>query len=375
MKKIIVINYTGRKGGGAVDAFETSKALAEQGANVVPIISKRIENLETWKAFGFEKLIVLETYHNKLSFVLNSLLFCFRQKKQIKKAIKSYDVECVYCPMSTFWTYRINKIFGHSLKIIVNHDPVPHSGANKLSVYLMERPFKKADIVIVHSKKFLDFVTNKYKKVEYFPLGPHNVYKSVPNKKTIVEYNSNKINFVFFGRITAYKGLDLLAKAYKLLSVEHDKSVSLTIVGNGDFKAYESLYKDLPNCKIINRWILDEEVESVFTGNNLVSVCPYKDGTQSGVVLVSYEYGIPVIASRTGGIEEQVFDNKTGFLIEANNLEQLVNSMEKFVNQPTLIKSMQNNISFYLESISWSKSAEHLLNIIRDSKKSLGKTD
>lgn len=369
MKRIIIVNYTGRKGGGAVAAFETAKALVEKGVSVVPIISTRIENLESWKSFGFENVIAIETYYSKLTFIVNSLFFCFFQKRKIKKMTKSYDVECVYCPMSTYWTYRINKIFSHSLKIVVNHDPIPHSGASKLSVFLMERPFKKADVVVVHSKKFLDFVSQKYKMVEYFPLGPHNSYKNIPMKKTIIDYNPNVINFIFFGRITVYKGLDLLAKAYKLLSDRHPQSVSLTIVGNGDFKQYEASYQNLPNCRIVNRWILDEEVESVFTGKNLVSVCPYKDGTQSGVILVSYEYGIPVIASRTGGLEEQVFNNETGFLVEPNNLEQLVGSMEMFVEQPDLIVNMRNNILSYLESISWSKSAEHLLRIIDNTRK------
>lgn len=50
----------------------------------------------------------------------------------------------------------------------------------------------------------------------------------------------------------------------------------------------------------------DEEVESIFSGENLVAVLPYLDATQSGVVLTAMDYGVPVIATDTGGLSEQI---------------------------------------------------------------------
>lgn len=363
-ESVIVINYTGRKGGGALDAFETAKALVECGQKVIPIISNQIENLEMWKKIEFEKLIIISTYDSKFSFIKNSILFPFYQKRLIEKEISSYCVSAVYTPMSTFWTVPINNIFKNSSKIVVNHDPIAHSGAPKRVVWLLERPFKKADIVVVHTKKFVDYTKEKYGRTEYIPLGKHNLYRNVLNRKRIIQYDSTKINFVFFGRITEYKGLDILADAYKKIQSEYGDRVTLSIVGNGDFSEYRNKYDGLQNTTIINRWIADEEVESVFLGENLICVCPYKDATQSGVVLVAYDYGVPVIASNTGGIDEQIADGKTGALIEPNDVESLYCAMKKFIINELSIQDLRTNIDTFMKEISWENTARRIIELI-----------
>lgn len=363
-KEVVIINYTGRKGGGVLDAYETAKALVMCGEKVVPIISSQIENFEMWKAVKFEKLIVISTYDSQVSFAVNTLLFPFRQKKQIIRELKGYRVKAVYCPMSSFWTAPINRLFNNSLKIVVNHDPIAHSGAKKCAVWLMERPFKTADIIVVHSKKFLDYTKKRYGTAVYLPLGQHNLYKNVQNKENIISYDPNKTNFLFFGRITQYKGLDILAKAYMKLYDEFGDLVTLNVIGNGDFSPYEGLFKNLKQTIIINRWIKDEEVESAFTGENITCVCPYKDATQSGVVLVSYDYGVPVIATDTGGLNEQVIDNKTGYLIPVNDVDALYDSMKKIVRKEIPIEDIKSNINEYLQNISWEATAKKIISII-----------
>ena len=364
MKEALIINYTGRIGGGALDAYETAKALVEEGEIVIPILSNQIENLNMWKKINFEKIILLDTYSNRFSFIVSTLLFPVKQKIQIKKALKNYRIKAVYSPMSTFWTKAINDIFKNAKKIVVNHDPIPHSGARKLSIWLMERPYQSADMIIVHSKTFLVETRKKYNKVEYLPLGKHNIYKYQNNKTSIIEYNKDKINFLMFGRITKYKGIDLLIEAYKLLEEKYDGITTLSIVGNGNFQPYMDEFSKLHSARLINRWIRDEEVESVFSGTNLISVCPYKDATQSGVILVSYDYSVPVIASRTGGIEEQVWNLKTGVLINPDNVYDLFSAMEYFVQNPNMIIEMKDYINEFMETVSWANTAKGIIKLI-----------
>ena len=42
MKNVIVVNYTGRNGGGPIDAIEMAKGFAYNGISVVAIISKKV---------------------------------------------------------------------------------------------------------------------------------------------------------------------------------------------------------------------------------------------------------------------------------------------------------------------------------------------
>ena len=47
--------------------------------------------------------------------------------------------------------------------------------------------------------------------------------------------NEETINFLFFGRIEKYKGIQLLAKAYKELVQTPHLDITLTIAGSGNF--------------------------------------------------------------------------------------------------------------------------------------------
>lgn len=364
-KEVIVINYTGRKGGGALVAYEMSKALLDKGEAVVAILSTQIENIKMWKTLGLERIITVKTYSNKVNFIINTLLFNIRFRNKILEEMKEYEIKAVYSPMLTFWTGYINCLFPKAKKIVVCHDPVPHSGESKILQLLGHRgkELESADEIIVHSRRFVQYVQDKYGKAYYMPLGPHSLYRMAENKRNIVSYNSDTINFLFFGRIEAYKGLDILAEAYGKLKKEHAE-ITLTIIGNGDFSNYEKQYSKLHDVNIINRWIRDEEVESVFLGNNLINICPYKDATQSGVVLVAYSYGVPVIATKTGGLTEQVVDGKTGFLVRPNDANELEAAMRKFIQNDNLIQKLQQGIMEYLDKISWEKSAEKLLDLI-----------
>lgn len=241
------------------------------------------------------------------------------------------------------------------------HDPIAHSGSSKLIDRYYHKLYRMADTVVLHSKKFVDLTQNEYKDVIYLPLGNHDFYKNLTDKQRIILYDIDKVNFLSFGRITPYKGLDILSKAYKVLCDKYADSISLTVIGNGDFSCYESEYSTLPNTTIINRWVADGEVESIFKGENLVCVCPYKDATQSGVILVAYSYGVPVIASNSGGVEEQVIDGKTGFLVKPSSVESLAAAMEIFIKNRTVFTSMKSEISSFLKLVSWEESAKKLI--------------
>ncbi len=366
--KVIVINYTGRRGAGNLAAYEISKALTENGFKVIPIISSNIENIEMWKSVNFEKLVIVNTYNNKLSFLVNTLLFPVKTAPRIRKELKGVSIMAVYCPMLTLWSDRINSLFNNSKVIMAIHDPIPHSGTSGILKYF-NRKRAIYDAVVVHSKvyvKQISKIRNTNEKVYYIPLGLLNVYRDIDNKKSIIEYDDSKTNFVFFGRIEKYKGLDILADAWQELQKKYQDKITLSIIGSGDFSPYIDKYKGFNNVRIINRWIYDEEVESVFVGDNLICVCPYRDGTQSGVILTALDYGVPSIATNTGGISEQVVDGETGKLISPNSVKELYDSMEEFIIDKDRLSVMKKEISNYKKYISWDKSAGELIKVIED---------
>lgn len=180
----------------------------------------------------------------------------------------------------------------------------------------------------------------------------------------MVAYDPSKINFLFFGRISKYKGLNVLAEAFEKLSQKR-KDCALYVIGNGNFEPYKEKYNALPNCRVINRWIGDDEVAEIFTGKNLVCILPYLDASQSGVALVSMDFGVPVIATATGGLTEQVSNEETGLLIEPNDVDALEKAMERVADNKELYKKLAAGGQAYARSLSWDNTMEKVEKYMR----------
>lgn len=370
MEKTILINYTGRKGGGPLDAIEMTKGLLKLGCKVIAVLSERIENREEWEHLPLFRLIFISTYNTKIGFAVRSVWFRLVGRKRLSKQLKDYRIDAIYCPMNAFWTKMINDVIEARETIVVDHDPIPHSGDQyaKLGKFFSgDASYLSASKIIVHSKKFISYVEEKYNKqgrVYYIPLGRHDCYKYYANK-VIHEYDPEKVNFVFFGRISEYKGISVLLDAYRKVCAAMDK-VSLSIYGAGDFAPYQKQVEELPDITVVNRWIADEEVACIFQGENLITVLPYLDATQSGVVLVSMDLGVPIIATKTGGLSEQIEDGVTGILVEPGDAEQLSEAMIGLASDKAKQRLLQENVNDYLDTIGWDTLAQRLLECIEE---------
>lgn len=137
-------------------------------------------------------------------------------------------------------------------------------------------------------------------------------------------------------RFVPGKGLKVLITAMKYLP-----GIKLKIAGNGPL--YKSLNEFKEKLKVSNVEMLGyqtrEQILSTMRSSRLV-VCPselYEN--YPTVVLEAFACGKPVIGSNIGGIPELVKENKTGWLFEAGNVEDLKNKIKNIWNQTEVIKS------------------------------------
>ena len=371
MKQAIVCNYIGKKGGGPLYAYEMTKGIIQNGTSVIAIIPDNIENLDMWEALLDCKLVKIKGYKdNYLSFLCAIVRFFLFEKRRIKKACKGIDIRSVYIPMIQPLSLLINSCFKKKHTIVTLHDPIPHKGTGKLYANICKKTALDADDIVILSEKFKDFTSDYYgidpQNVHVIPHGIFDKYKEVYDKTLKHTYDKTKINFLFFGRITPYKGLDVLANAYKRLSEEYP-NVALTVVGNGDFTPYKEAYENLRNVTVVNRWIRDEEVYGYFENENIITVLPYIEATQSGVIPVAMACGSMVICTDCGGLSEQVEDGVTGRLIHAGDSEELYEAMKDIIvsgaDQHIVI-----NATRYIEELSWEKLSCKLIQIIKESR-------
>lgn len=143
---------------------------------------------------------------------------------------------------------------------------------------------------------------------------------------------------LFFGMIRPYKGLDKLLETFVAMN---NSNTTLLIVGESyeNFEKYQRLideYNIRNSVVVINKFIDNEDVELYFKAADVV-VLPYYSGTQSGILMLAYGFGIPVVATNVGGVAELVVANKTGIIVPDNNVNNLKPAIEKILETKNTI--------------------------------------
>ncbi|URZ03539.1 glycosyltransferase [Clostridium felsineum] len=159
------------------------------------------------------------------------------------------------------------------------------------------------------------------------------------NKYLITKKYNIKNNFLFVGRITKGKGLDLLFNALKDLKGTYH----LNIVGDGP---EEKKLKELAdNLKISNKisfcGFKNQEEIVKYYANSDVFILPTRQDCFGLVITEAMCSGLPVIVSKfADGAYDLIDEGKNGFIINPYNAEEIKEKMMYFINNENTIKVM-----------------------------------
>jgi glycosyltransferase involved in cell wall biosynthesis len=242
--------------------------------------------------------------------------------------------------------------------ILSVHDPVPHSGERRYFDFILRFYRSISHSILLYSEyaKF-EFIKNtkRTKNVYATKLLPYNIYKEIKSdNKVVINRNRVEFTFLFFGRISKYKGLEELIEEFDKLINEGYK-IRLIIAGTGDYKFHipKRLLKD-GSIVHINRYIHPEEVGSLISQADSL-VCPYRDATQSGVLMTAAPFNVKIISSNVGAFPEykEIIGEK---LICYDILEKnsLYRSMKLVINNRSIVENNNkeyNNNEYSLNKI------------------------
>lgn len=190
------------------------------------------------------------------------------------------------------------------------------------------------------------------------------VSKEIACSKLGLDTSKNYI--LFFGFIRAYKGLDLLLRAFADLRIR-ELNIQLIIAGEfyEDEKPYKQLINELhltENVHSFPKFISDEEVKNYFCAADLV-VQPYKNATQSGVTQIAYHFEVPMLVTDVGGLSELVPDQQVGYVVDVD-----VNKIaDAIVNFYTLHRKddFVSNIVEEKKRFGWDRMVKTIIDVAR----------
>lgn len=371
----ILLWYWGRTGAGPLYTLELLRTLRTQpGLTVTASLATGNSLREDFLAQE-TKLDWVETYHDKVSFALATLrLPMIRQRFQRYLRAERFDV--VLSTMGHLWTPLLVDCISASgaAYIPVLHDATPHPGeAQPLWRWRRQRELQQARHVITLSAAVAGGVTAGFgyptDNMSVIPYGVAPLPNMPPKSQPYP--TSRPFRFLFFGRIMAYKGLDLLLEAWREVR-QAQPQAELVIAGAGDLTPYAHQLVALTGVTCINRWIDDADIPNIFADADAV-VLPYREASQSGVTNQAYAAGLPIVATPVGGLVEQIVPDKTGVLTASVSAPALAAAMRQVMDMP-LYAHLAQGVHQHRETLTFAAQAPLYAAVLRNALLTVGRT-
>jgi len=258
--------------------------------------------------------------------------------------IKEINPDVIHCTCfidtSDLFLYKFRQ------KIVqIVHDPFPHSGENSFRRSLKRKVAYKLikKFVLLNQKQSDCFLQqNKLHSCNVFfnKLGTYDCIKLFDSKTVLDDLPNNLI--LFWGRISPYKGIEYLLNAMDLVH-EAYPDLKLVVAGAGEYYFDITKYQQKDYVKIINRHISMDEMRLLLS-KALITVCPYIDATQSGVVMTSYTMNVPVIVTNVGGLPEMVDEGQSGYIVPPKDSEAIAHKIMSIASNSDLRMQLEEYI-------------------------------
>ena len=137
----------------------------------------------------------------------------------------------------------------------------------------------------------------------------------------------------------------LLLKAINSFSSNIKNKVKVTFVGGGPKrKKMEEFIKENNLSKIVDLLgnVSRKQVFSTLQKSDIFVLSTNWEGFPRSI-LEAMSIGLPIIASNVGGINEQVVNNKNGYLVPQGNEKTLKEKLIKLIKNPALREKMGQN--------------------------------
>lgn len=380
VKTIAIVNdFNYIQGGASKVAIDTAKILQEVGYEVYffSAVNKQDDNIEGIKYVSTNQKEALKE-KNKIKGALNGI-YNLKAKRNLKELLKTLDKNTTIIHVHGWTKALSSSIFDIAFKmnfkvVLTLHDyftACPNGGyfnykRNEIchikplswkcikcncdsrnyaiKLYRIVRQFVQNKIVKLNSKlEYAISISELSEKILKPTLGKNTTITRIYNPIDINETQekvdtSKKTYYLYVGRISKEKGVDIFCQAITELGVDG------IVVGDGAEK--EKLEKQYPNIQFTG-WKDKDEVEQYMKGAKALIFPSRWYETMGITVMEALSLGIPAIVGDNCSAKEHIINDKNGYTYEMGNIEELIKKINMLENEERIKKLSDNAHRMY----------------------------
>ena len=264
---------------------------------------------------------LVQTVHDYQMICPNHLLYSLEEAKPCERCINGSKFNC----------FKHSCIHYSKAKSLI--------GAVEAKLYSLLKTYKKVDLFVCPSK----FLEEKLLSADSLYSGKTFMVHNFIEKKPMPEKSDAAKPYVAFAsRLSVEKGVDILAKAAKLLP-----DIPFLIAGNGPDN---ECLKNIPNVKMLGFISGDELISLIANAKVMILPSVWYENCPLNI-LETHSFGVPVITMNSGGMAELVEDGKTGLLIKESTPEATAEAINKCFNDEEFYSILKQNCAIRKDEI------------------------
>lgn len=217
-------------------------------------------------------------------------------------------------------------------KIIIHFHPATekHLFDSKFSIKI-HHLFEYADKLIVLSPQWIKWINAAY---------PHNKFdmQVIYNPCPIVNREASHEEYILYaGTLSERKGYNRLLTAFSMIAKDYP-NWKIKFAGNGAIEEAKKLQKELgiaQNQVEYLGWVSGKEKDETFQKASIYCLPSWGEGFPMGV-LDALAYGIPVITTPVGGMEQVLHHGKDCLIFDTYNIDALANALKQMMGDESL---------------------------------------
>jgi len=330
-----------------------------------------------WKTKGLKtqlgetSIYKLDKSNSSLSFYFN--FFFLLIKNLLKHKAQIYFAEDIYTLPIVYFFAKLNKakVFYNSREIYAHLAGLRNKGIVQSIIARVERTFiYKVDTVLVTGEMDAEYLKEAY--------GINNfvVVRNLPkyqNEIKAVDLRT-KLSISKEEKIILYQGVVLEGRGilFLIMLLDKIKNTHFIIVGDGEFR---NEFVNFTNKSIVKN-------RAHFIGAvNHEDLLSYTANADVGISLIenisiSYYYalpnklfeyimaGVPIISSKLPQMEKVVAEYKVGQCVDMTNEDEVVNTLNKMLNNEELLKEYSSNCKIASKELNWEVEFEKIKELL-----------